>query len=229
MLKSCMTLTTRELIMFHFFSNVFKEVSDRYDSNPKVTSQTERPKPGVPFTTQAEVLTKYNAATHDNGDIVGMCRSMTAEYASTAIQHQNTRELLDHDLDFLSRSIRRENAQLAKPNTPDMGHQVFKEHNLPHSDMVVAPGKLESQLQLTLAKNERKNEHVIVTVQTGPGDERHEAYIGKTPSFTGNCRFFDANTFGGERRGPCDAIIKEFHESLQKLGCDSYPAVFGIS
>ena len=182
---------------------------------------------GVRFTTQNDVLRKHNVAIHDNGQIVGMCRAMTSEYVDAVLKHNDTSALLANDTDFLSRSIRRENRQLhAKiAHESDLGHTVFNENNIPHSDVSVPAGDLAPQLRAALDKYN----HVIVTVKTGPGEEYHEGYIGHTFSGKNHCSFFDANYPGGEKKGPCDALIGEFHQSLQRFPVDKYPATFGVS
>ncbi|KGP62249.1 hypothetical protein EP47_12700 [Legionella norrlandica] len=160
-----------------------------------------------PFTTQAEVLEKYNLYLNDNGDPVGMCRPMTNAYLSLILRGKNPGEYLANDQRFLELAIKEENKELESRN-PDVDHFAFEENNIPHLDKTVEKSSLKKE---TLSKLLEDSQHLLITYPQKKFE--HEFYLGK--KMDGNCRFFDANITGGERNGPCDELISNIVEIMK--------------
>lgn len=164
----------------------------------------------TPFSTQYEVLNKYNQAINDNGDTVGMCRAMSNLYLSLLLQKKKPEEYLKDDKEFLKEAILEENKELeAEQNgQKDIEHFGFKQHNIPHEDRKFSKHELTQNTFNTLLT---QSNHLLITYPIRQG-LLHEVYLGKEGS---QCRFFDANIHGGERKGPCHQIVPHFVKITQ--------------
>lgn len=164
------------------------------------------------FTTQHDVLKKYNLATNDDGKTVGMCRPMSNVYLNIILRGENPDNYLKDDKKFLAEAIKEENMELEaeKNGNKDADHFAFHQNNVPHTDEEIRKKDLTEEKFKTLLE---KNKHVLVTYPVTK-DVSHEVYLGRDED--SSCRFFDANIKGGERKGSCDKIITEFVNRAQK-------------
>ena len=168
----------------------------------------------TPFTTQNDVLKKYNLATNDNGDTVGMCRPMSNAYLSVILKGKNPGPYLKNDKKFLAKAIKEENRELEaeKNGHKDVDHLAFYQNNIPHTDEELGKQDLtKDKFKMLL----QKHQHLLVTYPV-TSEMSHEVYIGRDTEKNYSCRFFDANIKGGERKGSCDKIITEFVSRAQK-------------
>ena len=172
------------------------------------------PKPAVKdrFTTQAKVLKKYGVEKSLITDqVLGMCNPMSNEYALANIKGEDPTELLSDDLNFLNRSIALENIQggLHKKGIGDTHHIAFTTAGLQHKETTFVPGHLAQQIEDSLWETD----HMLMTF---PENDKylHQVYFGRDAKSPTNCRFFDANLPGGERKGTCPELVAKFAELL---------------
>jgi len=172
----------------------------------------------IPFTTQYEVLTKYNLGLNKDGVMVGMCQPMSNLYASLLIQNKDPSTYLKDDKQFLNEAIIEENREgkAEEGGNKDVEHFAFQQNNIPHIDEEVSKNNLNTESFKALLQ---KSQHLLVTYPSTK-DFAHEVYLGKESSNNSSCRFFDANLRGGERKGDCDKIIPQFVETMKKQYVD---------
>jgi hypothetical protein len=188
----------------------------------------------TPFTTQAEVLTKYKQGTNVKGELVGMCDPMTNVYLGLVLDAKNPSEVLADDKRFLIASIHAENAQLKaeKEGHPDIHHHAFTQRNIPHHDLQVEKTDLTPNKMSALLN---QGQHLIITYPTiTPPDKpqlSHQAYLGREGvDLQHGCRFFDANVRGGERKGSCSELVDDFVQVMRKqYTLNNEPFTVGVS
>lgn len=192
------------------------------------------PKDPSPFSTQFEVLEKYGQATNVSGNVVGMCDSMTNAYAAELLEGRDPSDLLKDDRRFLQQSTRIENTQnyARKVGGSHTEHYAYTTTNTPHQDLQVDKTDLT---QTKVAHLLAKSQHLmfVYPTVTTPGERQayHESYLGRSGTdLQHGCRFFDANVRGGERKGPCDEIVREFVDVTRKQYAEAdKPFVIGAS
>ena len=196
--------------MFSFFSSFVSPSLEK--SGP-----TQVPTP-TPFTTQEEVLIKYDQGINKLGKLVGMCQPMTNHYVDLLIKGHNPSTELQDDKVFLKESINEENRELAAETSgnKDVTHYAFIENGKKHTDDTIKPGKLDEKITDLVDKNN----HVIINIPLNSTLE-HQVYIGRDEENSRNCFFVDFNIRGAERKGPCSELVHQFADHLRT----NYPTI----
>lgn len=192
-----------------------------------VTSQSSEELPETtPFSTQANVLTKYNLGTKPSGLFVGMCKPMANTYVGLLLDNKDPTAVLADDKNFLTQSIKEENEELDADNQqePDIEHHAFNKRKIPHRHQQVPKSELSPSKLTTLL---RQSQHLLLTYPTTPSeppnqpDTYHEVYLGRQgKTLKDGCRFFDANVPKGERKGPCEQVINDFYKAMREQYTD---------